>query len=92
MVQFSGGAYRNVPRVAEEALKALGKAIRVRREAIEGLSQEGLAERAGLNRTYVGEAERGLRNVSYRNLNKLADALELSLAELIAAAKQLEHR
>jgi transcriptional regulator with XRE-family HTH domain len=40
--------------------------------------------------TYVSEAERGLRNVSYRNLNKLADALELPLTELIAAAKRLE--
>jgi transcriptional regulator with XRE-family HTH domain len=76
--------------VAEQALQALGKAIRARRETIEGLSQEGLAERAGLNRTYVSEAERGLRNVSYRNLNKLADALELPLAELIAKAKQRE--
>jgi transcriptional regulator with XRE-family HTH domain len=77
--------------VAEKALEALGGAIRARREKIDNLSQEGLAERAGLNRTYVSEAERGLRNVSYRNLNKLADALELPLAELIAAAKELEN-
>ncbi len=73
----------------EEALKALGYAIRARRDEIVGLSQEGLADRAGMHRTYVSEIERGLRNPSYRNLVKLAAALEVPLSELVARAERL---
>lgn len=73
----------------ETALKALGDAIRQRRGELAGLSQEGLADLAGMHRTYVGEIERGLRNPSYRNLVKLAGALELPLAELVARAERL---
>jgi transcriptional regulator with XRE-family HTH domain len=75
--------------VPEEALKALGEAIRARRDEIDGLSQEGLADRAGMHRTYVSEIERGLRNPSYRNLVKLAAALEVPLSELVARAERL---
>lgn len=73
----------------EAALKALGDAIRQRRAEIDGLSQEGLADVAGMHRTYVGEIERGLRNPSYRNLVKLAAALELPLSELVARSERL---
>lgn len=48
------------------------------------VSQEELAERAGLHRTYVGDIERGGRNVSLENIEKLAGALELSLPDLFA--------
>lgn len=75
--------------MSKEALKALGEAIRARRGEIEGLSQEGLADLAGMHRTYVSEIERGLRNPSYRNLFKLAAALELPLSELIARAERI---
>jgi len=75
--------------VSQEALKALGEAIRARRGEISGLSQEGLADLAGMHRTYVSEIERGLRNPSYRNLFKLAAALELPLSELIARAERI---
>jgi transcriptional regulator with XRE-family HTH domain len=75
--------------VPEKALQALGEAIRARREEIGGLSQEGLADAAGMHRTYVSEIERGLRNPSYRNLVKLAAALELSLSELVARAERI---
>jgi len=75
--------------VSKEALKALGEAIRARRAEIEGLSQEGLADLAGMHRTYVSEIERGLRNPSYRNLFKLAAALEVPLSELIARAERI---
>jgi len=44
-----------------------------------GLSQEELAERAGLHRTYVCDIERGARNVSLKSIEKLAKALEISL-------------
>ncbi len=47
-----------------------------------GLSQEELAFRAGLHRTYVSSAERGQRNVALVNLEKLARALEIEIADL----------
>lgn len=73
--------------MSEAALKALGEAIRTRRGEIDGLSQEGLADLAGMHRTYVSEIERGLRNPSFRNLYKLATALEVPLSELVAQAE-----
>lgn len=48
------------------------------------LSQEELAEATDLHRTYISSAERGERNVSLLNLNKLANALEIPVALLIA--------
>ena len=42
-----------------------------------------------MHRTYVSEIERGLRNPSYRNLFKLATALDVSLSELVARAERL---
>lgn len=74
--------------MSEVALKALGEAIRTRRGEIDGLSQEGLADLAGMHRTYVSEIERGLRNPSFRNLFKLARALEVPLSELVAQAER----
>jgi transcriptional regulator with XRE-family HTH domain len=47
-----------------------------------GISQEALAERAGLHRTYVADIERGARNVAIENIEKLAAALEISISEL----------
>jgi len=75
--------------VPEKRLQALGEAIRKRRGEIDGLSQEGLADFAGMHRTYVSEIERGLRNPSYRNLVKLAAALDVPLSELVARAERI---
>jgi len=47
-----------------------------------GLSQEELAFRAGLHRTYVSSAERGQRNVSLVNIEKLCRALDTSIADV----------
>ena len=52
------------------------------REA-QGWSQEELADRAGVHRTYVSGVERGIRNPTITVLEKLAEALERSLAELV---------
>lgn len=46
------------------------------------LSQEGLAFRAGLHRTYVSSAERGERNVALVNIDKLARALSVDVCDL----------
>lgn len=62
---------------------ALGRAVRELRRGI-GISQGALAERCGLHRTYVGGIERGERNVSFANLLRVADALEVSPKELLA--------
>jgi transcriptional regulator with XRE-family HTH domain len=48
-----------------------------------GLSQEGLAERVGLHRTYIGSVERGERNISIDNMSRIAKALKVSLSDLI---------
>jgi transcriptional regulator with XRE-family HTH domain len=57
-----------------------GRRLRQLREQ-RGLSQEELAFRAGLHRTYVSSAERGQRNVSLVNIEKLALALGVRIAD-----------
>jgi transcriptional regulator with XRE-family HTH domain len=58
-----------------------GFAVKTRREEL-GLIQEDLAEKAGIHRTYLSDIERGGRNVSLINIERLAEALALSIAEL----------
>ena len=65
------------------ARKRLGARIRARRSEL-GFSQDELAHRCGLHRTYVGGIERGERNPSLVNLLKIARAFNLSVAELVA--------
>lgn len=60
---------------------SFGGAVRQRRRQMR-LSQEELAQRAGLHRTYVSDIERGRRNVSLDNIHKLAQALETSVGGL----------
>ena len=60
---------------------AFGRRVRSLRVA-HGLSQEELAERAGLHRTYVSSLERGQRNVGLDNVHALARALEVAPADL----------
>lgn len=67
------------------ALEAFGQRVRDRRCAI-GLTQEDLAERSGLHRTYVGGVERGERNISLLNIHSLAGALGVPVATLFEAA------
>ena len=53
-----------------------------------GFSQEALAERAGLHRTYVSSIERGERNVSLENIFRLAEALGADPRDLLAPEKK----
>ncbi len=61
-----------------------GKNVRRLRERL-GFSQEELADRAGLHRTYVGSVERGERNISLENIVAIARALDVSPADLVMA-------
>ena len=67
---------------------ALGRAISEFRVGA-GITQEGLADRSHLHRTYVGGIERGERNVSFGNLIRLADALGVRPSELLARYESL---
>ena len=49
-----------------------------------GLSQEELADLAGLHRTYVGSVERAERNISIDSMERLAEALGLDISALLA--------
>jgi len=62
--------------------KPLGRRIRTLR-MFKGLSQDRLAELAGLNGKFVGEVERGNANISVANLAKLSAVLETPLPSLV---------
>ena len=68
--------------MSENELKELGKVIRSKRES-QGLTQVELAQKAGLDRNYIGMVERGERNPSYLSLQKIAQGLGLSVDEMI---------
>jgi transcriptional regulator with XRE-family HTH domain len=63
-------------------LKNFGSAVRHHRARL-GISQEELASRAGLDRTYIGGVERGERNASLLAVARIAHALSTSLGELL---------
>ena len=63
-------------------LEQFGANVRVKRGSL-GISQEELAELAGLHRTYIGSVERGERNVSLKNIVRIAAALGVSASRLL---------
>ena len=65
-----------------DTLKKIGRAIREKREEL-GISQEKLAELSGLHRTYRRSVDRGERNLSIMNLEKIARALRTTVAILV---------
>ncbi len=66
--------------------EALGRTIRSLRQRRD-LTIEGLAEAAGINHTYLSDIERGLGNPTLGKLSDLAQALQVRLSEIIAAAE-----
>ena len=69
----------------DKRLERLGDAIRACRRAL-GMSQEALADACGLDRSHMGEVERGKRNVSVLNLVRIASALDMKAADIFAKA------
>lgn len=67
----------------EPPLEQLGKRIAVLRKR-KRWSQDRFSEESGLARSYVAEIERGRINLSFRNLHRIAVALDVSLSELLA--------
>ncbi len=72
---------------AAEAATEFGRRVKAARDAMRvdgrAVSQERLAERAGLHRTYIGHVERGEVNIALFNIVRIADALEVDPGELV---------
>jgi transcriptional regulator with XRE-family HTH domain len=66
---------------SDNFLKRFGETVRAVRESL-GISQEELAARCKLHRTYVAGVERGIRNPSLKSIKKVAEGLGLTLAAL----------
>jgi len=64
-----------------EILIKFGQKVREERTKL-GLSQEKLAARAGVHRTYIGMIERAEKNITLENIGKIARALKISIADL----------
>ena len=76
------GKWRAKPDVRER----FGTAVKFQREAL-GLTQAALAEKAGIHRTYLSDVERGTRNLSLINIERLAAALSITMAKLFESVE-----
>ena len=66
----------------DERMIAFGKRVReVRRN--KGISQEKLAELAGIDRSYMGNIERGEKNITLKKVYEICDALKVDIKELV---------
>ena len=84
LIVSSFGSIPLIGKRTQQNIKSrFGAAVKKRRYEL-GISQEALAERAGLHRTYVADIERGARNLAIENIEKLAGALEVSISDLFA--------
>lgn len=73
--------YTTVINMKRDVLIKFGNKVREQRLLL-GLSQEELASRAGVHRTYVGMIERAEKNITLTNVEKIAKALKLSIDEI----------
>lgn len=67
------------------SLLKLGNAVRARRKMLD-LSQEALADAAGIDRSHMGKIERGERNVTFLNIVRIATAMQCSPSDLLIEA------
>lgn len=72
--------------MSENILIIFGKRVREERNK-QGLSQEKLAELAGLHRTYIGMIERAEKNITLVNMEKIAKGLKVELTSLLRETK-----
>lgn len=75
-------------RLVDDTLIQFGLRVRDARKT-KGLSQEELADLCGLDRSYVGGVERGERNVSLKNIARIANALNLTPSDLLSGVADL---
>lgn len=73
---------RTISLMSKKKLQWFGARVRAERGRI-GISQEELADRAGLHRTYLGGVERGERNIGLLNVIRIARALGITPAEIL---------
>lgn len=69
--------------MSKPVLERFGQKVREERLK-QGLSQEKLAAKAGVHRTYIGMVERAEKNITLGNMSKIAKALNIKLSELIS--------
>lgn len=72
-----------MPEAKSEAARIFGDRVRTERQRL-GISQETLAQLSDLHWTFVGQVERGTRNLSLHNIVKLAAGLDVDPAVLVA--------
>lgn len=77
--------------MAKDIMSAFGQKVKEARQE-KHMSQEELAFRSGLHRTYISSIERGKRNVSLVNIRRLANALGVPLQDLIPIESELEEK
>lgn len=75
-----------MPAPVSLAAKTFGERVRARRLELD-LSQEAAAERCGVHWTFLGQVERGQRNLSLHNILKLANGLGMDAGELVQGLK-----
>ena len=66
----------------DERMVAFGKRVRELRKS-KGISQERLAEMAGIDRSYMGNIERGEKNVTLKKAYEICDALDVEIQDLV---------
>jgi CheY-like chemotaxis protein/DNA-binding XRE family transcriptional regulator len=75
----------HVPKDDQDLQTRLGMAVREYRQLL-GITQEELAWRSDLHRTYIADIERGARNITLRSVENLAKALQITVGHLISTA------
>lgn len=73
-------------RASPDVRERFGTAVKFRREELD-MTQEELADKAGIHRTYLSDVERGTRNLSLINIEKLAAALSVSMSKLFESVE-----